>query len=202
LGSNPWKPRANAHVRERSRAPNVMRTGLVHATQRSACEDPGKRYAQSRSEPNPQQAQGLEPAAASALSRNTATTTKQTSLPVARALQSAGGPQDPGAGCPRGSRRSCKSLDTPAVFGFPSRPVFARLRAVAAAAWLAIDADVVVTRGEDRGIGIRPLAASWPPDRRTADPNGAADTFPTFGPGLLASRVVRARGIASRGTSA
>jgi hypothetical protein len=42
-------------------------------------------------------------------------------------------------------------------------------------------------RGEDRGIGVRPLAASWPPDRRTADSNGAADTFPTFGPGLLAS---------------
>ena len=49
------------------------------------------------------------------------------------------------------------------------------------------------------GIGIRPLAASWPPHRRTADPNDAADTISTFGTGLLAGRRCPRKGTAFSG---
>ena len=147
-----------------------------HAAQRSACEDPGKRYAQSGSEPIPEQAPGLERARQRRRCRGIPQPQRSRRLfrwhahcrvPVVLRTR------EPAA---------CKAPADPANRLTPpcsdsSRRVHARLQAVAAAAWRAIDADVVVT--EARIVGsIRPLAASWPPDRRRADPHGAADTFP------------------------
>ena len=67
--------------------------------------------------------------------------------------------KDPGAGCLQGARRSFRSPDPRRV---PIRRVpclLASLQAVTAPAWLAIDADVVVTEARIVGSGF----GRWPP---------------------------------------
>ena len=106
--------------------------------------------------------------------------------------------KDPGAGCLQGARRSFRSPDPRRV---PIRRVpclLASLQAVTAPAWLAIDADVVVTEARIVGSGF----GRWPPaghriaGRRTRTERRHVP--PGLG-GLLASRVARAKGIAFSG---
>jgi hypothetical protein len=47
-------------------------------------------------------------------------------------------------------------------------------------------------------IGIRPLATSWPPDRRTAEPNGAAHVFSQTSTGSSAAVRLGRKGLRPR----
>ena len=81
-----------------------------------------------------------------------------------------------GAGCLQGARRSFRSPDPRRV---PIRRVPCLLASLQAANCARMARDRCRRRrhrGEDRGIGIRPLAASWPSHRRTAEPERSTRT--------------------------